>query len=461
MTSNSPSQLERLLVWALNSRHRRRTAPTPRSGVLLGHTVPTDRETPQAIRLPTAKRAEHMVVLGRTGTGKSSLLRSLCAQDIAEDCGLVHIDLHADSTAFLLRAVAQEERRRGSDLSSRLVVIEPGESEWTIGLNVLGATSERDRYRHVAEVTAVLKQRWRLDSFGARTEELLRNTLLALSEAGLTLVDVPAFLTDAGVRARVLRDVRNPEVAAYFAQRFDTASPASQHAFREPVLNKVTALTSDPHLRAMLGQPRSTIDLARLLDEGAWVLLDLDKARLGEQAATVGSLFFTSLKNAVFARRRRSPVTVYADELQNLVAFDADLETLLAEARKFACGLCTANQYLEQYPPGLRAALLAAGTHVLFQLSAPDADRLGAALGGGKPLQRLLAELPPREFVVKSGHHAWEHGRVPPVSRPAADVAGLLGRVRARWARRRRDVDAEIGARLKAAAGTEALDGWE
>jgi energy-coupling factor transporter ATP-binding protein EcfA2 len=453
------STFEHLFVWLVNRRHRTPRAQ-PVRGPLLGRTVEPGA-APQDVRIATAKRAEHMVVLGRTGSGKSSLLLSLALQDVAAGTGLVHIDLHADSTAFLLRAIAAEERRTRTDLSSRLVLIEPGDPAWAVGLNVLEAAGEGDRYRHVAEVTAVLKQRWQLDSLGARTEELVRNVLLALSEAGRTLVDVPPFLTDEVGRANVLRHVANPEVRAYFAQRFGAASPAMQQAWREPVLNKVTALTADPHLRAMLGQARSTISLRGLLDAGAWVLLSLDKARLGEQAATVGSLFFTALKNAIFARRRRTPVSVYADELQNLVAFDADIETMLAEARKFGAAVHTANQYLEQYPPGLRAALMAAGTHVLFQLSGPDADRMGTALGGGKALQRLLAELPPREFVVKSGHLPWQHAKVPPLPAFAGGSADLVQRSKRRWARPRAEVDAEIAARTAAHARRESLDGWE
>lgn len=234
-----------------------------------------------------------------------------------------------------------------------------------------------------------------------------------------------------------------------------------QQAWREPVLNKVTTLTADPQLRLMLGQVHSTFSFVEALDAGYVVLLNLDKSTLGEQAATLGSLFFAKLKTAIFTRRTRRPVTVYADELQNLLTYDADLESVLSESRKFGCCFCSANQYLDQYPPSLRAAVLAIGTHVLFQLSAPDADKLGALLGGGKLLQALLKNLPPRQFVIKSGHHDWQHGRVPPVDDPRTDSTSLYQRCRRRWARPRAEIEAEIQQRQQRARPAEVLDAWE
>src|SRR5439155_20191173 len=125
-------------------------------------------------------------------------------------------------------------------------------------------------------------------------------------------------------------------------------------------------------------------------DRGYWILLNIDKARLGEQAVTLGSLFLAQFKNAFFARRRREIYSLYLDEVQNLVATDNALETLLSESRKFGVSICTANQFLEQYPPAMRAAILACGSHVFFRLAPNDADRMSVALDGGKPLGEIL-----------------------------------------------------------------------
>jgi hypothetical protein len=234
-----------------------------------------------------------------------------------------------------------------------------------------------------------------------------------------------------------------------------------QTAWREPVLNKVTGFTADPQLRHILGQRQSTISLSGLLDDGAIILLNLNKSTLGEQAATLGSLFLTKLKNAIFVRRQRQLVTVYADELQNLVAYNSDLETMFSEARKFGCAFCTASQYLDQYPQSLRSAILAIGTHVFFQLSAPDADKVTSFLGGGKPLRHLLANLQPRHFVIKSGHHEWHEAVVPTLKTIRTNSSDLYGRCQRRWMMRRTDIEADIQQRQRVGRPSEVLDGWE
>jgi hypothetical protein len=433
------------------------------SGVELAQTYTDRGARGAAIRIAHDKRAEHVVVLGRTGAGKSSLLRHLCAQDVEQDFGFLQIDLHGDATPATLRYLAAEERRRQVDLSDRVIVIEPGDPEWAVALNVLAAPSDQQRFVYIADVAHLLKQRWGLEAFGARTEELLRNALLALSENHLTLIDLPPFLTNAAFRAGCLRLVRNPEVTSFFASRYDTASDAMQATWREAVLNKVTAFTADPHFRHLLGQVRANLSLIDAVDRGAWLLVNLDKGRLGDQAPTLGALLLAKLKTALFARRSRRLFTVYADELQNLVAYDgASLETMLAESRKYGVGIVAANQFTDQYPASMRAAIMAVGTHITFQLSSVDADRFAASADGGKALAALLKNLPRRHVVVKCGAERWQHGIVPEVRVPRIDYRDLLDRSRRRWARKRTDIERDIHARHAVARpATEVLDGWD
>jgi hypothetical protein len=391
--------------------------------------------------LPDSKRCEHAAILGKTGQGKSFFLRHLSGQDVRNRSGFVFFDLHGDTMPFLLRLVAAEERRRGVDLSDRLIVIEPADPEFSIGLNVLEAQEGQQNYVQLAEFAQILKARWNLDSFGARTEELLRNALHVLADNSLTLLELSPLLTSAAFRAGCLNRVQNTEVASYFQTRFDTRSEAMQGVYRDAILNKVSGFTTDQRFRHILGQQRSTFSLLNAMDRGQWVILNLDKGRLGEQASTLGSLLLTKLKNALFARRRRQLFTIYADEIQNLVAYDAGLDTLLSEARKFGISVVSANQFLEQYPQQMRAAIMAVGTHVFFQLSSIDADKIASALDGGKRLAEILKNLPKRHMVVKSGSH----------------------RCRARWTRRRTEIEAEIRQRHRQASrgAEEVLNDWE
>src|SRR5258708_28412282 len=112
---------------------------------------------------------------------------------------------------FLLRPVAAEERRTGADLSDRLIVIEPGDPEFSIGLNVLEAQDGQQNYVQLAEFAQILKARWHLDSLGARTEELLRNSLHVLADNGLTLLELAPLLTSAAFRATCLHRVHNAD----------------------------------------------------------------------------------------------------------------------------------------------------------------------------------------------------------------------------------------------------------
>jgi len=362
--------MERFAAWAWN-RVAEPTRQAAANGLDLGSLVRDGLPTNQHVFLPPSKRAEHVALLGKTGTGKSTLLRSSAHQDVREGRGFAFLDLHSDTTPSLLQAVAMEEQKSGRDLSSRLVIVEPGDATCTVGLNILESTAGQLSFVHVAEVTAILKQRWGLDSFGARTEELLRNALLVLCENDLTLLEIGPLLSSASFRARCLKQVKNPEVRNYFETRYNAASAAMQATLNGPVLNKLTVFTADPHSRHIFGQQRSTLSLADALDKAFWIVLNLDKGRLGEQALTLASLFVTKLKNTLFSRQDRRLFTIYCDEVQNLVASESALEVLFSEARKFGVGVVSANQFLEQHSAHLRSAILAVGTHIFFQLSGP------------------------------------------------------------------------------------------
>jgi hypothetical protein len=433
------------------------------SSLDLGFQVVDSQVTRARAGLPVSSRCEHVAILGKTGQGKSYFLRHLASQDVRNGSGFVFFDLHGDTMPFLLRLVADEERRRGADLSERLVVIEPADPEFSIGLNVLEGQEGQQSYIQLAEFAQILKARWHLESFGARTEELLRNALHVLADNGFTLLELSPLLTNGAFRATCLQRVSNTEVVSYFRSRFDTRSEAMQGLYRDAILNKVSGFTTDLRFRHILGQQRSTFSLLDAMDRGRWVILNLNKGRLGEQASTLGSLLLTKLKNALFARRRRQLFTLYCDEIQNLVAYDAGLDTLLSEARKFGISVVSANQFLEQYPPQMRAAIMAVGTHVFFQLSSIDADRMAAALDGGKRLAESLKNLPKRRMVVKSGSRRPQEVLVPHVAEPLADYTDLYYRCRARWARRRAEIEVEIRQRhAQTSRNTnEVLDDWE
>ena len=453
--------LEQLVSSLWNRLQGRRQAREETGGTItLGLRVADEQATRGRVGMSSTRRTMHIALLGKTGTGKSSLLKNLCLQDIEAGRGFVYFDLHGDATPFLLRAIAAREWKLQTHLSDRLIVISPADREMSVGLNPLEAT-EPDFVR-IAEFAEVLKQRWGLDHFGARTDELLRNALYVLAANGLTLLELAPLLTHPGYRAKCLKNVPNAEVRQYFEFRYGQASEPMRATMREPILNKTSAFTGDPRFRHIIGQPQSTFSMREAMDEGHWVIADLEKGKLGEQALTLGSLLFTVIKNAIFTRQRKSLFTVYCDEIQNLIAYSSDIETVLSEARKFGVSVVSANQFLDQYPATMRAAILSIGTHVFFQLSSTDATTVAQMLDGGKSLAERLKNLPQRHFILKSGADHWVEGMVPTVVDSGTNYADLVNRSRMLRARPRAEIEREVAKRHAALTRTtdEVLHDW-
>jgi len=440
---------------------RRRGARFEGGSLDLGFRVVDDETTKRHVTLTSQDRMRHVVVLGKTGSGKSYLLRYMSQQDIEKGRGFIYFDLHGDATPFLMQAINTRERREHRHLSDRLVLIDPSDPIMSVGLNPL--EQETPDFVRIAEVAEILKRHWALDHFGARTDELLRNTLYALSANNLTLVELVPFLTNGAFRTVCLKRVPNADIRQYFEFRYDQASEAMQATMREPILNKTSAFTADPKFRHIVGQQQSTFSFGEAMDEGYWIIVNLAKGRLGAQALTLGSLIFTMVKNALFARTTDRLCSLYCDEIQNFVAQGSEIETVLAEARKTRTGFVSANQFLDQLPAEMRAALFSAGTHIFFQLSSADAVQVSQALDGGKPLAEQLKNLRQRHAIVKSGANRWTELRVPDVHAPRVDYTDLLNRVRYTRGRVRAHVERDIARRVAQVMETkeEQPDGWE
>lgn len=414
------------------------------------------------VYLPEKKRCEHIVILGKTGCGKSSFLRSLCAADIRAGRGFVYFDHHGDTTPALLSMIAAEEKRSGRDLSEKLIVIRPADPDWVVGFNPLTLSGSQRQFVEIAGITSVLKDRWGLTHLGAQTEEVLRNSLHVLADNTLTLLEMSALLSNSSFRSRCLKRVRNDEVREYFEDRFEPLSEAMKATFRNPVLNKLSEFVSDIHFRHILGQAESTFSFADALENDKWVLIDLSKGKLGKHSSTLASLLFSQLISAVFCRHSRKVFSLYCDEIQNLVAADTDIETLLAEARKFAVSVVTANQFLDQFPKTMRSAIQAVGTHIGFQVSAEDAPAIAAMLGGGKSTAEILKSLPFRHFLIRHGSFPFVAAKTLDVDAQKVSSSDLLTRALESTAKRREDVEREIRMRKPARKTSEEnLNDWE
>lgn len=444
---------EQLIISLWNRLHPRGKRRPEKGQLQLGHLLEEGSATRKPVGLSQVRRTTHVVVTGMTGSGKSYFLRNLVQQDVTRGNGFGLIDQHGDLVPPTLRFLAE----RGVD-PAEVILIDPANREWAVGLNPLEASDDHTRFLQVAEMTRTIADRW--DFKGARTEELLRNALFVLSANGLTLIEVPLLLTDAGYRAQLIKRVANAEVQEYFTLRYDPMSEAMKAIMREPVLNKLSELIGDPHFRHILGQRTSTVSFDDVLERGKILLVSVPKGTLGVHASTFASLVVGKLKAAIFRRERRLLWSLFADEFQNLVSADTDFDVLFSEARKFGIGVVTANQFLAQLPSGMRSATQSVGTRVFFQLSPEDANQVAQEIGGGKAMVERLRNLDPRHFVLKSANLPAVEAATPQVYTAKLPAAEFIARSHAMYARRRDEVEKDILARRPQKV-REVLDDWD
>ncbi len=345
------------------------------SQVSLGTKHPGD----QPLALSPETRQRHVYILGKPGTGKTTLLRNLILEDLRHDQGLSVLDPHGDLVEDLLDHIPRHRTRQ-------VIYFNPTDPNRTPGLNVLAGVSVEERHLLVSDVVSILTNIWP-EFWGPRSEHILAHSLAALlTSPQATLLALPKLLTSPTYRARVLRDVTDPVVRAFFEREYN----AWPRDFREqaiaPLLNKVGKLLLNPLLRSILGQVRSTIDIPTVLERKEILLANLSKGELGlDVSSLLGSLLFTQFQIAALRRARLSPKKrhtfyLYMDEVQNF-ALQSNFETVLSEARKFGLAITCANQHLEQLPRPVKAAIFGnVGTIITFQIGGQDAPILAQEL---------------------------------------------------------------------------------
>jgi len=336
-------------------------------------------------------RLRHLHLVGQTGTGKSTALLHLIAQHLAAGEGVALLDPHGDlaqaTLSFVPKARAHE-----------LVYFNPADLERPIGFNVLERVPLDLRPLVADNIVAAFLHIWGEVSVGSKSQQILRNSLRALMDTpSATLLCIPRLLTDERYRTAVLRTVADPVVRAYWANEFDRYEGKYRAEATAPILNKLDALLSAPSLRNIIAQPKSTIDIRRMMDEGRILVANLATGAIGEGTShMLGALLTTTIMRAALSRTdirsdERRPFHLYADEFQSFATDSFAL--ILSEARKYALSLTLGHQYLAQLPESLRHAVLGnTGSFVAFRVGVEDAPLLAAHLGIDNP--EALADLP-------------------------------------------------------------------
>jgi hypothetical protein len=339
---------------------------------LLG--VTNFRGTNTVFGLYREDRGRHVYILGQTGTGKSGALELLTLSDIYYDQGFAVIDPHGDYAQHVLSFIPQ---RRLDDV----VYFNPADTSYPIGFNPLEISDPSLKGHISSELVGVLKRLF-AESWGPRLEYILRYSLLALLDyPNSTMLDITRLLTDKKFRAHVITYIDDPVVKNFWVTEFASWNDKFASEAVAPVLNKVGAFTANPMIRNIIGQPKSTFNLRKIMDEGKILIVNLSRGLMGEDnAGILGAMIVTKIQLAAMGRAdttqaERRPFYLYVDEFQNF-ATDS-FATILSEARKYALNLTVANQYISQMSEEVRSAVFGnVGTIVCFRISPDDSPFL-------------------------------------------------------------------------------------
>lgn len=317
-------------------------------------------------------RRAHFYCCGKTGTGKSHMLMTMIAQDLAAGRGCAVFDPHGD-LVMQARSLVPESRQ------TDLVYLNAPDADLRWRFNPLSGIPAHRRAVAVAGFVEVLKKLWP-DDWGPRLEHLVRNVFLTLLESpGATLGDIPWLLADRDRRKEVVAQLGNAVVRDFWTKEFERYSPAFRAVVVAPLQNKIGAMLSDPVLHRILIEDGDQIDVRGLMDAGGVMLVNLDKGRIGEgPSALLGSFLLSHIALAGISRSdtsqdQRRDFFVYLDEFQTFTTLS--IATMLSELRKYGIGMVLAHQHLSQLETEIRDSVFGnAGTVVSFRIGAADAS---------------------------------------------------------------------------------------
>jgi hypothetical protein len=318
-------------------------------------------------------RFSHTYVIGRTGTGKTTLLETMALQDIRAGRGIALLDPHGDLAA---RLVAQVPAIRAPDL----VYLNIPDPNQPYGYNPLGAVAPDRVPLAAGGLLAAFEKIWGEREWGARMSHVLRFALYALIEYGhATLPDVLRLLADKEYQAHVLGGVQNSQVREFWLNEYAKYPPAYRQQCIAPIQNKIGAFLADPRLYRVFAGSGNRIDIRRLMDDGKILVVNLAKGAMSEDSASLfGALLVSTMSAAAFSRidtpeAARRDFIVYIDEFQSFTTLA--VATMISELRKMKIGLVLSHQHLEQLGRDVRSAVLGnVGTTILFRLGAEDAQ---------------------------------------------------------------------------------------
>ncbi len=349
---------------------------TGKETTILGRTNFRNKQVDFGIK--TDDRRRHIYIMGKTGSGKTTMMENMIIDDILAGRGVGLIDPHGEFAEKILGFVPEE---RIDDV----IYFNPADTAYPIAFNPLETVAGEHRHLVASGVMGVFKKIWP-DVWSARMEYILNNTLLALLEyPDSTLLGIMRMLSDREYRGKIVENLQDPVVKSFWTNEFARYTQRLETEAVAAIQNKVGQFVSNPLIRNVLGQPHSSVDLRKWMDEGKILIANLSKGRIGEDnSALLGAMLITKLQLAAMKRvdmpeAERRDFYLYIDEFQNFST--ESFVNVLSEARKYRLSLVLAHQYIGQLTDWqntkVRDAIFGnVGTIVLFRTGAEDAEFL-------------------------------------------------------------------------------------
>ncbi len=348
----------------------------PNSGLYLGMSVYRGASRP--IFIGDEDRRRHMYIIGRTGMGKTQLLKNMMLQDIYAGRGLCFIDPHGDAAEDLLSMIPPQ---RAEDV----IYFDPSDTERPFGINMLEAYSEEQKHLVVASIIGLMYKLFdpnKTGIIGPRFEHGVRNAMLTvMSKPGSTFIEVMRVMTDPEFVKEILPMVSDPVVRRYWTDQIAQTSDFHKSEVLDYTVSKFGRFVTNKMMRNIIGQSKSSFDLRQVMDQGKILIINLSKGRMGDENSNflglilVPKILAAAMSRANIGMDQRKDFYLYVDEFQNFAT--ETFAEILSEARKYRLNLVVANQFIGQIGEDLKNAVFGnVGTLTAFRVGVTDANYL-------------------------------------------------------------------------------------
>jgi len=351
-------------------------AQIPSVGLHLGKSV--YRGATKEVHIGDDDRRRHVYIIGKTGTGKTELLKYMVLQDIKAGHGVAFIDPHGDAAEDLLSLIPPE---RAEDV----IYFNPADTERPLGMNMLEAQTEQEKHFVATYIVGLMYKLYdphKTGIIGPRFEHAVRNAMLTvMSEPGNSFVEVVRVLTDAKYVQELLPKVSDPIVRRYWTDQIAQTSDFHKSEVLDYIVSKFGRFVTNRMMRNIIGQSKSAFNIREIMDNQKILIVNLSKGRIGDENSDflglilVPKILVSAMSRQDVPEEQRKDFYLYVDEFQNF-ATDTFAD-ILAEARKFRLNLIVANQFVGQVEEDVKNAIFGnVGTIISFRIGVTDANYL-------------------------------------------------------------------------------------